>query len=45
MIEKYSKKKKTSVLALTSVIKNLRIEISSAVCFDGRELKLVPKCS
>ena len=43
MIEKYSKK--ASTLALTPVIKSLRIKISSAISFHGRELKFVPKCS
>ena len=47
MIEKYSKKKKKkkSALVLTSVIKSLRIKISSALSFHGREMKLMPKCS
>ena len=43
MIEKYSKK--VSELVLTPIIKSLRIKISSAVIFHGRELKMVPKCS
>ena len=42
MIEKYSKK--VSLLALMPIIKSLCMEISSAVSFHGRELKLVPKC-
>ena len=43
MTEKCSKK--LSALALMPVIKSLRIEISSAISFHGRELKLVPKGS
>ena len=43
MIEKYSKK--VSELVLTPIIKSLRIEISSAIIFHGRELKFLPKCS
>ena len=42
---KKKKKKKSQKTALTSLIKGLRIKISSTVSFDGRELKLVPKCS
>ena len=42
MIEKYSNK--VSSLALTPVIKSLRIKISSVISFHGRELKLMPKC-